>query len=175
MQFPINFFDFETFNEAIPRFNNQRPYGQIPFQYSLHVLHEDGTLEHKEFLADENSDPREALIEAMLKDITSSGSIVAYNQSFEITRIKDLANYNLKKSDELFALTLRFIDLIEPFRAGGYYHPEFHGSFSIKSVLPAMLDGELSYKELGSIQNGGDAMSVFANLHLLKEIGRAHV
>jgi hypothetical protein len=54
IQFPINFFDFETFQNAIPRFNNQRPYMQIPFQYSLHILHEDGTLEHKEFLGDEN-------------------------------------------------------------------------------------------------------------------------
>jgi len=56
---------------------------QIPFQYSLHILHEDGTLEHREFLGDENGDPRGALIEQMLQDITLNGSIVAYNQSFE--------------------------------------------------------------------------------------------
>lgn len=28
---------------------------------------------------------------------------------------------------------------------------------------------ELNYKKLGSVQNGGDAMDIFANLHLLKD------
>ncbi len=171
VKFPINFFDFETFQNAIPRFDSQRPYMQIPFQYSLHILHEDGTLEHKEFLGDENSDPRDALINQMLKDITLNGSIMAYNQAFEITRIKELANYNIKKKDELLALVDRFVDLIVPFRGRGYYHPNFNGSFSIKSVLPAMFpnNDELNYKKLGSIQNGGDAMDTFTNLHLLKD------
>ena len=39
---PMNYLDFETFNEAIPRFDGQRPYQQIPFQYSLHVEHGPG-------------------------------------------------------------------------------------------------------------------------------------
>lgn len=171
IQYPINFFDFETFQNAIPRFNNQRPYMQIPFQYSLHILHEDGTLEHKEFLGDENSDPRDALINQMLEDITPIGSIVAYNQSFEMSRIKELANFSPSKKKQLLALNERFVDLIVPFRGRGYYHPNFNGSFSIKSVLPAMFpnDDELDYKKLGSVQNGGDAMDTFANLHLLKD------
>lgn len=171
IKYPINFFDFETFQNAIPRFDDQRPYMQIPFQYSLHILHEDGTMEHKEFLGDENSDPRETLIEHMLNDVTFTGSIVAYNQSFEMSIIKELAKYNEDKEKELLALNDRFIDLIDPFRGKGYYHPDFNGSFSIKSVLPAMFqnDDELDYKKLGSIQNGGDAMDTFANLHLLKD------
>jgi hypothetical protein len=171
VKFPINFFDFETFQNAIPRFDSQRPYMQIPFQYSLHILHEDGTLEHKEFLGDENSDPRDALINQMLNDISPNGSIMAYNQAFEITRIKELANYNIERKDELLALVDRFVDLIVPFRERGYYHPNFNGSFSIKSVLPAMFpnNDELNYKKLGSIQNGGDAMDTFANLYLLKD------
>ncbi len=171
IEYPINFFDFETFHNAIPRFDNQRPYQQIPFQYSLHILHQDGTLEHKEFLGDESSDPRPALIKQMLDDITSTGNIVAYNQSFEIGRIKDLAAFAPKYEKELLALNERFVDLIMPFRGRGYYHPNFNGSFSIKSVLPAMFpnDNELDYKKLGSVQNGGDAMDTFANLHLLKD------
>jgi hypothetical protein len=171
IEYPINFFDFETFQNAVPRFDNQRPYMQIPFQYSLHILHEDGTMEHKEFLGDENSDPRGALIEQMLNDLTATGSIVAYNQSFEISRIKELAKFDESREDELLALNERFVDLIVPFRGRGYYHPDFNGSFSIKSVLPAMFpnDDELDYKKLGTIQNGGDAMDTFANLHLLKD------
>lgn len=96
---------------------------------------------------------------------------MAYNQAFEITRIKELANYNIERKDELLALVDRFVDLIVPFRERGYYHPNFNGSFSIKSVLPAMFpnNDELNYKKLGSIQNGGDAMDTFANLYLLKD------
>ena len=171
IHYPINFFDFETFQNAIPRFDNQRPYAQMPFQYSLHILHEDGTLEHKEFLGDENKDPRYILATKMLNDITPSGSIVAYNQSFEIKQIKNLANICEDISDELLALNERFIDLADPFDKKHYYLPEFNGKYSIKIVLPAMFpnDDELDYKKLGSIQNGGDAMDTFANLHLLKD------
>ncbi len=171
IEYPINFFDFETFQNAIPRFDNQRPYAQMPFQYSLHILHEDGTLEHKEFLGDENSDPRRALSEQMLQDITPSGSIIAFNQSFEITQIKSLAQVCSDISDELLALNDRFIDLAHPFQYKHYYHPKFSGKYSIKIVLPTLFpdDDELDYKKLGSIQNGGDAMDTFANLHLLKD------
>ena len=171
LKYPINFFDFETFQNAIPRFDNQKPYMQIPFQYSLHILYEDGTMEHKEFLGDENSDPRIDLITQMLSDITPTGSIMAYNQSFEMSRIRELAIFDTNRKEELLALNERFVDLIVPFRGRGYYHPDFNGSFSIKSVLPAMFpnNDELNYKKLGTIQNGGDAMDTFVNLHLLKD------
>lgn len=171
IKYPINFFDFETFQNAIPRFDNQRPYAQMPFQYSLHILQEDGTLEHKEFLGDENSDPRRELSLQMLQDITPTGSIVAYNQSFEQTQIKSLAVACKDLSDKLLALNERFIDLAHPFQYKHYYHPNFQGKYSIKIVLPTLFpnDDALDYKKLGSIQNGGDAMETFANLHLLED------
>lgn len=171
IEYPINFFDFETFQNAIPRFSNQQPYAQMPFQYSLHILHEDGTLEHKEFLGDENSDPRRKLSLQMLQDITLTGSIIAYNQSFEQTQIKSLALACKDLSDELLALNERFIDLAHSFQYKHYYHPNFNGKYSIKIVLPTLFpdDDELDYKKLGSIQNGGDAMDTFANLYLLKD------
>jgi hypothetical protein len=168
--YPINFFDFETFQNAVPRFDGQKPYAQMPFQYSLHILHEDGALEHKEFLGSEFNDPRQDLIQNMLADITEVGSIIAYNQSFEIGRIKDLAVFAPQYKDELLAFNSRFLDLIVPFRKLGYYHKNFQGSFSIKSVLPAMFpnDDELDYKKL-EIQDGGMAMDTFANLHLVDD------
>ena len=170
LEYPLNFFDFETFQEAIPRFNGQRPYMQMPFQYSLHVVPEVGQMVHKEFLGYEHSDPREELIQKMLKDLTPSGSIVAYNMAFEKRMISEMAQSFPQYADELLALNDRFVDLIVPFRKLGYYHPDFNGSFSIKSVLPAMFpnDKELDYKSL-EIQDGGMAMETFANLHLLKD------
>ncbi len=39
---PAAFLDFETHNPALPRFDGYRPYQQIPFQFSLHVLEQWG-------------------------------------------------------------------------------------------------------------------------------------
>jgi len=171
IEYPINFFDFETFQNAIPRFDHQRPYAQIPFQYSLHILHKNGTLEHKEFLGDENSDPREDLAKQMLEDITLTGSIVAYSQGFEKGQIRNLAELSIDLSEDLLALNERFVDIAHPFQYKHYYHPKFKGKYSIKIVLPTLFpnDDELDYKKLGSVQNGGDAMDTFANLYLLKD------
>jgi len=53
LKYPLYFLDFETFQAAVPMFDNSRPYQQIPFQYSLHVLKEKGgEVEHREFLAE---------------------------------------------------------------------------------------------------------------------------
>ena len=168
---PIHFFDFETFSEAIPRFDGQRPYMQMPFQYSLHILYEDGRLEHKEFLADENKDPRGPVITHMLRDIKPNGSMVAYNKSFEERMIRELAEHNPTHKDELLGLLERFEDLIVPFRSGGYYHPDFNGSFSLKSVLPAIFpdDDVLNYQNL-EIRDGGMAMEAFASLHQVEDM-----
>jgi|SaaInlV_120m_DNA_4_1040238.scaffolds.fasta_scaffold02450_2 hypothetical protein len=170
IEYPISFFDFETFQNAVPRFDGQRPYMQMPFQYSLHIINDENEVTHLEFLGDENSDPRRILAERMILDLPNTGSIMAYNQSFEIGRINDLAKLYPDLANKLLALTDRFVDLIQPFRNLGYYHPDFNGSFSIKSVLPAMFpnEPELDYKQL-DIQDGGMAMDTFASLYLLKD------
>jgi len=84
-------------------------------------------------------DPREELIEHMLKDLGSNGTILAYNASFEITRIKELARDFSKYAEPLLALIPRFEDLNKPFSMRAYYHPNFRGSTSIKYVLPALV------------------------------------
>jgi len=170
LKYPISFLDFETFQNAIPRFDHQRPYMQMTFQYSLQVMTKNGQLSHAEYLGDENCDPRRELAEKMLGDLPTAGSIMAYNQSFEISRIRDLAELFPDLRKKLLKLTGRFVDLIIPFRRLGYYHPDFNGSFSIKSVLPVLFpdDAELDYKKL-EIQNGEMAMDTFANLHRLKD------
>ncbi|MFT5740873.1 MAG: hypothetical protein ACI822_002206, partial [Gammaproteobacteria bacterium] len=164
--YPINFLDFETFQDAIPRFDGQAPYKNIPFQYSLHILHANGELEHKEFLAPESGDPRLMLAQQLLADITTEGTIVAFHQSFEIGVIRSLAGRFDQYAAQLMALSNRFKDLETPFKQLIYYHPDFHGSFSIKSILPALFPDapELDYKNL-DIQSGDVAMNVFPHLH----------
>ena len=142
---------------------------QIPFQYSLHIQESIDSkykeLIHYEFIADINEDPRRAIAESLLKNLPKSGTIMAYNQSFEISRIKDLADHCPDIASDLLKLNDRFIDLIIPFRGGGYYHHDFGGGFSIKKVLPAICSSnkELDYKKL-EISNGGLASSSYKGL-----------
>ena len=169
IKYPISYLDFETFQEAVPSFENQNPYQQMPFQFSLHVQHEpNGKLEHFQFIAKHGDDPRESISNELLKNIPDDGTIISYNQSFEITCIKTLAASNPDHQDELLMLNERFLDLIIPFRKGYYYHPKFNGSFSIKSVLPVLCpnEPELNYENL-NITNGGDASLIYKNLNII--------
>ena len=170
IEYPISYFDFETFTDAVPLYEGQRPHMQMPFQYSLHVQErrEDdlsSTDRHFEFIGNIEEDPRRAIAERMLKDIPKSGSIMAYNQSFEKNCIKSLASHCPDISSELLSLNERFVDLIDPFRGGGYYNHKFGGSFSIKSVLPALCpnDDKLNYKNL-DINNGAMASSAYKSM-----------
>ena len=170
IEYPISYFDFETFTDAVPLYEGQRPHMQMPFQYSLHVQEsrEDdlsSTDCHFEFIGNIEEDPRRAIAERMLKDIPKSGSIMAYNQSFEKNCIKSLASHCPDISSELLSLNERFVDLIDPFRGGGYYDHKFGGSFSIKSVLPALCpnDDKLNYKNL-DINNGAMASSAYKSM-----------
>ena len=171
VRYPINFLDFETFQDAIPRFDGQGPYKNIPFQYSLHILHENGELVHKEFLADETGDPRLTLTRRLLQDLTDEGTIFAFHQSFEIGVINGLARHFDQYTAQLRSLNNRFKDLEIPFNQLMYYHPDFHGSFSIKSILPALFpnDPELDYKNL-DIQSGDVAMNIFPRLQEVADL-----
>ena len=44
--YPLHFIDFETSTAAIPFNRGRRPYEGIAFQYSHHIVHEDGTIVH---------------------------------------------------------------------------------------------------------------------------------
>jgi len=91
--YPLYFLDFETFNPAVPPFDGIRPYQKIPFQYSLHCQEVvDGELKHEEFLGKEGEDPRKALTNHLIKNISGKGGILVYNASFEIGVLRDLAN-----------------------------------------------------------------------------------
>jgi hypothetical protein len=167
--FPLHFFDFETIFPALPILNGTSPFQQIPFQYSLHILEKYGSeYSHKEFLAEPNDfidnsfDPRKKLIEQMKIDFGENGSIVAYNSTFEITRLKELAIAFPEDQKFIEGIIGRFVDLLIPFKNGWYYHPEMGSSASIKYVLPAIAP-EFSYQDL-EISNGGDASNIFLNM-----------
>lgn len=165
LTYPIYHLDFETFQQAIPQWKGISPFMQIPFQYSLHIEHEDGRLEHREFLAVEGEDPRSALAHQLVGDIPHDVTVLAYYMSFEKGVIAKLAESFPALSDHLLQINENMRDLIVPFKKQHYVTPTMQGSSSIKQVLPALVpEMEQAYKELDGIHNGGDAMNAYANL-----------
>lgn len=165
--FPLYFLDFETYQQTIPLYDGIKPYQQVPFQYSLHIMTSYfDELEHKEYLAKEGTDSRRELAEQLVRDIPKDVCVVAYNMSFEKSVIKNLSEMFLDLADHLMNIHDNFVDLMIPFQKKWYYLNAMKGSYSIKYVLPALIpnDDKLDYKQL-AIQNGSMAMDIFARLH----------
>lgn len=159
---PASFIDFETFGPALPIYPGTRPYERIPFQWSMHLLDESRQLSHREFLNPDDQDPRERFASSLLEATPEAGAIVTYS-SYEKGVINGLAEALPQYRDGLLALVPRIVDLLKVVR-DNYYHPEFHGSFSIKKVLPALVPG-FGYGEL-TVQEGMEASAAYARLVL---------
>jgi hypothetical protein len=155
--FPLIHLDFETCNLAIPRWIGTRPYQQIPFQFSAHIQSEDGGVEHFEFLDLSGNDPRLGCAKA-LANLPASGAAVAWNASFERSRLRELAEALPDYSSKLTSLADRLVDL-KVIAEKHYYHRDQRGSWSIKAVLPTLAP-ELNYSTL-EIKGGGKAVEVY--------------
>jgi len=163
LQYPLYFLDYETLAAAIPKFDETRPYQQVPFQYSLHIQEEQGgDFMHKEFLHDDTETPVHIIAERLRSDIGDMGSVIVWNKSFECMVNKDLAAVNPSLADFLLSLNNRVFDLMDVFSKQYYVHKDFRGSTSIKAVLPVLCP-HLSYKEL-TIQDGGAATTRYRDL-----------
>jgi hypothetical protein len=170
LKYPLYHLDFETFQQAIPEYEGLKPYQQIPSQYSIHIEDGNGKLDHIEFLAPEGSDPRRELAESLVKHIPKDVMLLAYNRSFERGVIKSLAELYPDLSVHLTAIQKNIKDLMTPFQKKHYYSPSMKGSYSIKCVMPALVpEMENAYNELEVVHNGGEAMSVYSTLHLVKD------
>lgn len=157
--YPISYLDFETFATAIPMFDYTRPYQQVPFQFSLYVVHsKNAQPEHCSFLAEGTADPRPTFMLRLREALPETGSVVTYNASFEKKRLKECAELLPEFKPWVSKVTPRIVDLLLPFRGFRYYHPQQHGSASMKAVLPA-LTGK-GYEHL-AIQEGGAASREF--------------
>ena len=167
LSYPLYFLDFETMGLAVPVYVGTKPFEAIPFQYSLHYIErEGGELLHKEFLAESGTDPRRAVAEALCRDIPADVCVTAFHKSTECGILRKLAERFPDLADHLNAVAGNVADLLLPFQSGWYYRKEIGGSFSIKSVLPAICpdDPELDYHELEDIHNGTEAMSMYPKM-----------
>lgn len=194
IRYPIYHLDFESFPCPLPRFRGETPYMQSLFQFSLHIEREAGVCDkdadHIEYLARDHADNREELVRRLCEAIPADGgSVLVYNQSFEKTRIKELARLFPAYSEHLADINERLFDLMHLIKTNSqlyetlgfdsdraktvnYYHEDLVGSYSIKKVLPIF--SELTYAGM-PVGNGMEAVRAYASYPLLDEAGRTDV
>lgn len=160
LTFPLHFLDYETFASAIPRLDGTSPSKQFPVQYSLHILEEDGSASHREYLEREMCLPLR-LIERMQADIGPVGSIVSWHASFEKPRNREMGRMFPDKAAFLDNLNDRMVDLEDVFKTD-YVDTRFDGSTSIKKVLPVVCP-ELGYSDL-DVQDGASSMEAWERM-----------
>jgi Domain of unknown function(DUF2779) len=164
---PIAFLDFETIAPALPLWNGCAPYQAVPVQHSVHRIDASGAVTHLEFLATPGADPREELARHLLEATHGAATVLAWSASFERSRIEELAKHLPALRVKLRSLAKRMTDLL-PIVRNHVYHPDFRGSFSLKSVGPALVP-ELGYEGL----DVADGMTAATQLEKYQRCGEA--
>ncbi len=164
VRYPVHHLDVETIMLPRPRFPSTRPYQAIPVQWSNHIELESGEVSHQEFLHHEASEPRKRWAEALIDSLGEEGSIVVYS-AYEEALLRQLAETLPEFKSVFNAILKRLWDLL-PVIKNHYYHPAFKGSYSIKSVLPAVVPS-LGYGDL-TIKEGGQAAAEYYRMVFLE-------
>lgn len=172
-RYPLHFIDFETSAVAIPFSRGHRPYETVAFQFSHHVMHEDGRVEHKtQFLeATPGVDPSLPFLRALQSALSQDdGTIFRWathentvlNQLHAQLRVDPAApadrpellafieSITTRKSDACDIVGARnMVDLCK-LAERFYFHPATQGSSSLKKVLPALLRSSAALKAIYS-------------------------
>ena len=160
--YPYHFIDFETSTVAIPFHAGMSPYEPVAFQFSHHVMYEDGRVAHiGEFLL---TDPVEfpnfkfaAALKAELEMDTGTVFMWSAHENTILTKIADQLENTAdapENSEELIVFIRSLIkgggrqmyDLCK-LSKDAYFHQGTKGSSSIKKVLPAVLKTSKFLKE----------------------------
>ncbi len=152
--YPLFFLDYEGTRCALPSAPGSRPYGQVAFQWSCHVIDNPGASpRHVEWLDTENDNPNLGFLESLRKLLGEQGTIYHW-ADYEVVVTQELAN-ELRgdeskadlvswvdrnwgtnfKNKKLNVKSERTVDLVVISRAH-FYDPAMNGSHSIKKVLP---------------------------------------
>ncbi len=160
--YPLHFIDFETSMVALPFHKGLKPYQGIAFQFSHHVMHENGTVEHKsQFLATEPGVyPNYDFVRALKHELENDqGTIFRYHnhENSYLNMIATQLETNPDAPADAVAL-VEFIRKITHRKIGKdtvcgernmvdlyelvlqyYYSPNSKGSNSLKQILPAVI------------------------------------
>lgn len=168
-KFPLHFIDFETSTVALPFTAGRRPYEQVAFQFSHHIYHEDGTIEHKsEFISNTSGEFPNFIFARVLRDALKNDNGTVFRFATHENSILNAILVQLKNSSEVdkeelttFFKTItnstndsaekwegerNMVDLNKIVKEY-YYNPFTKGSNSIKAVLPASLNSSVYLKQ----------------------------
>jgi hypothetical protein len=169
LTYPIYHLSVATFHQEIPEWKGISPYHEIPFQYSLHIEQEDGTLEHKEYLSRDSIDPRFEFTKSLCANLPDDVTVLAYNMSFEKNVIKELAHPYYVKTDQLMKIHNNMKDLMVPFQKKHYITPCMHGSYSINDVLQSLVPKfSKTYEALDGVQNKDKFVNIFSRMSTME-------
>ncbi len=157
-EYPLHLIDFETSAVALPFYKDMCPYEQVAFQFSHHVLNEDGSIEHKGQYINTRQGifPNFEFVRELKKQLEEdNGTIFRYaghentillaiRRQLESTDIPDrqeLIDFidNITHIGNTYKGDRNMVDLLDIVKKY-YYHPSMKGSNSIKVVLPAVLN-----------------------------------
>ncbi|MDP8203751.1 MAG: DUF2779 domain-containing protein, partial [Candidatus Tenebribacter mawsonii] len=168
-EWPLHFIDFETSAVAIPFNKGREPYEGIAFQFSHHIMNQDGSIEHKgEYINHEKGKfPNFDFIRALKKELENDkGTIfryaahentflnIIYDQLYASNEtdkdslcewIKTITK-SRKDSVEKWEGERNMVDMLELVKKY-YYNPLMKGSNSIKAVLPAVMNSSKFLRE----------------------------
>lgn len=160
LDFPLHFFDYETYATAVPKLDGTGPHQHIPFQVSIHTLYSNGKLEPYDFLAVSLEMPQKLV--AGMKSFTGlQGTFISWHATYEKSRNEDMKNWLPEYGAYLEYINTHMFDL-EEFFTDSYIDYRFRGSSSIKKVLPVLIP-DLTYKNL-KVQDGTMAMDLWGRL-----------
>lgn len=162
LPFPLCFYDYETVSTPIPLFEGYRPWQQIVVQYSMHIVYQDGMIEHKQSIIQPWDTTNIRVISDFVRDIWSGyGTYIVWNKSFENGRNSDIGLLYPQYSELFSSINEHTFDLMDIFKNNLYFHPDFGWSASIKKVLPVLTD--ISYKDL-AVSDGGTATDLLQKI-----------
>lgn len=153
-KYPYHMIDFETASVALPFHDGMRPYEAVAFQFSHHIIEEDGTVRHAgEFICVEPGVfPNYSFARALKQELESDNGTTFMWSPHENTILKTIARqisedpHAPADADELktFILSItkdgdrEMYDLCK-LAEKTFFHPDTKASTSIKKVLPAIL------------------------------------
>jgi len=195
-KFPLHFIDFETSTPAIPITKGRRPYESIAFQFSHHIVHQNGEVEHAgEYLnAQVGVFPNYDFVRNLREELSrDDGTIFRYAdhensilcaiyrqmaaETEEISDHDELMDFirsiakPTKNSAEEWPSDRCMVDMLDLVKRF-YYDPYMKGSNSIKQVLPAVLNSSSYLQKKYSKPDYGTANGIkslnFSNWQWIK-------
>jgi len=160
LKYPLHFVDYETYASAVPKVDGMSPHKHLVFQVSIHTLQKSGDLKHFEWLGKKMELPIDMLNQ--MQEFTGvTGTFISWNAPFEISRNKDMINWLPQFTSYLTYMNSNMFDLMNIFKED-YVDYRFHGSTSIKKVLPVLCP-QFSYQDL-EVQDGTMALDTWGRM-----------